>query len=150
MNQEPKRLIAARIAALLFLIWGLLHVAGGLTMLLAANTSVDAYLQLLSDGAEASGIENVAIGKVFAFHAFNLLWMGALCIWIVWRFNWRNRPEGLWLNLMLIGLADAGLLLFMVGSGVMPIANAWLGPALLLLALGAVLVSRWRKEPVGA
>ncbi len=137
---------AHKIAAGIFVLWGLAHVAGGSLMLQAALQDAESFLNMLtgavpadasSPGLSASTGENgrgPASAMVFAFHSFNLIWLGALSIGIAVTLNWRNRPAGAWINLAIVGLADAGLLIFMVGPGVMGIADAWIGPLLFVLA----------------
>lgn len=150
MNTRNKSIFAARIAAALFLIWGLLHLVGGIALLDAAAAGADEYLAMLTGVPQVSAIHNPAAMGVFAFHAFNFVWIGALTIWIAVRFNWQNRLEGMWLNLFVVAMADLGLWLFMVHGGVMPLSDAWPGPLLLILALVALGVSRLRREPLGS
>jgi hypothetical protein len=68
--------------------------------------------------------------SVFAFHAFNLTWLGLTVLCVAVLLNWRNAPAGYWLNLALVGFTDLGLVLFIVMSGVTPWTDAWIGPAL--------------------
>lgn len=73
--------------------------------------------------------------EVFAFHSFNIICLGVLSIFAAIFLNWKNSRTGYWLNLVIVGFADLGLILFMVTPGVMQISDAWIGPALFLVAV---------------
>ncbi len=49
--------------------------------------------------------------------------------------NWRNTKLGYWANLAIVSAFDIGYILFVVLVIDMPFIEAWLGPALWLLAL---------------
>jgi hypothetical protein len=56
-------------------------------------------------------VERVTVASsVFAFHAFNLMWLGLLAGLIAVRLNWYNVLAGYWLNVALVGFTDLGLL----------------------------------------
>lgn len=45
---------APKIAAVVYVLWGLIHIAGGAAMLNASSQSADAFVQMLSGNANAT------------------------------------------------------------------------------------------------
>jgi hypothetical protein len=132
---------SSRAGAILYALWGLVHVIGGAVLLRAALGGTDAFLraQLGSSPLEPSALSDhgptlTVAGGVFAFHAFNLAWLGLLAVFVALRLNWYNSAAGYWLNLALVGFTDLGLVLFLVAPGVMSWADAWIGPVLFIPA----------------
>jgi hypothetical protein len=135
--------IAPKIAAVVYVLWGLIHIAGGAAMLNACSQGADAFVQMLSGNSSATlgaGALQASPGlkattEVFAFHSFNIICLGILSIFAAIFLNWKNSRAGYWLNLAIVGFADLGLILFMVAPGVMQISDAWIGPVLFVFAL---------------
>jgi hypothetical protein len=132
---------SSRIGAICYAVWGVVHIIGGAVLLRAALEGTDAFVRAqvgglpLDAGALSGSASTVTVaGSVFAFHAFNLTWLGLLAGLIAIRLNWYNASVGYWLNLALVGFTDFGLVLFVVGAGVMSWADAWVGPALFVPA----------------
>jgi hypothetical protein len=71
-------------------------------------------------------------GRVFQ-DALNLLCFGITGIIIALTLNVRNNPWGYWINLSLLALADAGLILFVLIPGYMPLWPGLAGPVLWIL-----------------
>jgi hypothetical protein len=135
---------AHRVGAGLYVLWGLVHVVGGAAILATLQADGGAATLRMyattAPGTVPDGVPGVA-GAVAGFHAWNLLWIGALVMVIAVRYNWRNQAAGVWLNLTLAGAADAGLIAFLLLPGYMGLADAWPGlglfvPAALLTAVG--------------
>jgi hypothetical protein len=132
---------SSRLGAICYALWGVIHVIGGAVLLRAAFEGTDAFVRAqvgsspLDGGAlTGSGSMVTVASSVFAFHAFNLTWLGFVAGLIAVRLNWYNASVGYWLNLALVGFTDLGLVLFIVGPGVMSWADAWIGPALFIPA----------------
>ncbi|MBL8018570.1 MAG: hypothetical protein JNM27_02810 [Leptospirales bacterium] len=129
---------AARIGALFYVLWGLVHILGGTAMLHASQNPPE-FISMLSgvqaDSANAPADMELISKNVFAFHSFNIAWMGVLAVSIAALLNWKNSGAGFWINLSLVGLADTGLIIFMVIPGVIKISDAWIGPTLFAFAL---------------
>jgi len=146
------RLAFAKIGASCYFAWGVLHVVGGAVLLAAAVGGVDSFLRAQT-GLEglawpaSSAVASSAARGVFAFHAFNLTWLGLLAALIAVRLNWRNAATGYWLNLAVVGFTDLGLVLFIVRPGILDWSSAWIGPALLVPA--AVLSTFARRGEAG-
>lgn len=146
---------APRIAAVAYLLWGLVHVAGGGAMLNAALAGPDTFLPMLTGNGNAVLMETHASGgnfallsatEVFAFHSFNIIWIGIVVCIVAVRMNWKNSGTGYWFNMALVGFADAGLILFMVAPGVMSISDAWIGPLLFTVALVFSTLGRYARR----
>jgi len=145
---------SARIGAVLYALWGVVHVLGDGVLLVAAAGGSEAFLRAQAGGSvpglgglSGSDAALAAAQGVFAFHAFNLTWFGLLVTVIAVRLNWRNAAAGHWLNLALVGLVDLGLVLFIVWPGVLPLSDAWIGPALFAPAAIFSAVGRWHARP---
>ena len=134
----------AKLGSIFYGLWGAIHVLGGAFLLSAAFTNSSDFLQVLFGSSQTitpdflsavPAIERLGTTQVFTYHAFNLLWIGLLVTLIAAWLNWNNSPTGFWLNLTLVGLTDLGLVLFMVQPGVIPLSDAWIGPALYIPAI---------------
>lgn len=134
----------AKIGAAFYLLWGLVHIAGGVVMLQAARGGVDRFLQTQT-GNEAAALGDAAVPagaigwtatqEVFSFHSFNLIWLGMLACAVAVFMNWRNSRSGYWINMALVGFTDLGLIWFIVVPGVLALSDAWIGPVLFAFAL---------------
>lgn len=131
-----------KIATIFFILWGVVHVLGGAVMLASAwsgNTAETLKMFATADEALAGTEANPVMDAVIAFHAFNILWFGAAAVVIAVLYNWKNDRQGFWLNALLIGLADLGLILTLVGPGYMSFADG--SPGIVLGGLAIVLAA---------
>jgi hypothetical protein len=127
----------AQIGAVFYLLWGLLHLVAGASLLAAVGSDgASAVLAQLATAAPESvppGLGGAVAGTV-AFHMWNLAWMGLFAVLVAALMNWRNSRAGYWLNLGVVSAADLGLIVFLVLPGYMRPTDAIAGPALWLLA----------------
>lgn len=136
-----------RAGAVCYVLWGLVHVVGGASLLATLQSGGGAeLLRVLASAAPAAVPDTVpaVAGAVAGFHAWNILWIGALVAVVALRLNWRNARLGFWLNLVLAGAADLGLIFALLVPGYMRLADGMIGialfvPAAALTALGLVL-----------
>jgi len=119
----------AKTGAVLFILWGAIHILGGSAILAAAVSSPDAGYATYDPAA--AGYTGLA-GDVLAYLAWGFVWIGAVVAFIGFRYNWQNSEAGLALNTALVGLTDLGLVLFLVLPGHLGWAEA--SPGLVLLA----------------
>jgi hypothetical protein len=96
-----------------YAVWGLLH--------LNAAYSVYSLGTTMSPG--------MAQGRVFQ-DAWNLLFFGLTAIGVALTLNIRNSKWGYWINLGVLGLADTGLIFFVLVPGFMPLWPGLAGPIL--------------------
>ncbi len=120
-------LVLARIGAVLFFLWGLLHVG--------------AALSVFSLGAEQSGIVQ---GRLYQDAAF-LLFFAILAMITAY---WNAKADGLalWINAIGTSISDLPFIVFLVLPSLIGPPASLMGPALWLLAVG-VSVTAYRMRP---
>jgi hypothetical protein len=99
--------------AICYTIWGCLHLQA-------------AYAVFHVGAALEPGMVQ---GRVFQ-DAWNLLFFGVAAITVALTLNIRNSASGYWINLGVLGLADTGLIFFVLIPGYMPFWPGILGPFL--------------------
>jgi hypothetical protein len=104
-------MLFAKIAAGLYVIWGLLHVQAAYDAFLL-GTSVD---------------QGIVQGKIFQ-DAWNLLFFALFSIMVASRYNWKNSRLGYWLNLIVVSVADVGFIIFVLIPGNVAFFPGVLGP----------------------
>ena len=129
--------ILLRISAVLWVVWGLVHVLAG-AMTIGSDTP-----QAVANIADAVDSELLkvtypdAAGAVINQHGFNLLWIGAVTT-ICAVFVWRRSEPAIFLAALVAGLADIGYFLFMDLGG---FVNFVPGTLMTLICAAAVLLS---------
>ncbi|GAB5405233.1 MAG: hypothetical protein Aurels2KO_34640 [Aureliella sp.] len=101
-----------RFIAILWVIWGLVHVLAGVMTVAQDTPGAVAGIADAVDPATLKFVYPDAAGAVINQHGFNLLWIGVvttICAIFVWR---RSKPA-LLLAALVAGLADLGYFLFM-------------------------------------
>jgi hypothetical protein len=127
----------AKAAALLFVSWGLMHVAGGGAILLGlADGTAEGYGVYKNTAGPFPEIAGAALGYL----AYFLVGVGALVAAVGTTANWRNSPAGLALNTGLVLFVEAGLVYFLVLPGYVTWAEASVG--LTIFALAALIGGR--------
>ncbi|WP_193096759.1 hypothetical protein [Brevibacterium sp. FME17] len=109
--------ITARIGAIFYVIWGLVHIA--------------AAYQLLQLGQSLD--PGMVQARIFQ-DSWNIL-MGALAsVAVGATMNWRNSWTGYWINLILVTTLDVAYIAFVVVPGYAPLWPGLAGPILWVLA----------------
>lgn len=118
MDTAPARPLVTwsfRISAVLWAVWGLVHVTAGILTLKATGSgqTVDAVHGIASavDVASVTLDYPAAVTAILAQHGFNLLWFGAVTL-VSAPFVWRRRSLAVYLAALVGGLADMGYFLF--------------------------------------
>ena len=111
-------MIFARIGAVLYLLWGLLHIVAAFKVYSLGQTLEQGMLQ----------------GRIFQ-GAWNLLFFAVFGIVIAVLYNWKNSQIGYWLNLVVVSATDVGFLITILLPGYVPVCPGAIGPILWLLAL---------------
>lgn len=119
----------ARAGAILYILWGLLHVGAAYGTYSLAQTAADPVV-----GAR---VEQMAA---------YLLVIAIATIAVAVRWNWRNAAFGYWFNLMLVSVADIIFLVVVVVPGHIPLGRGLPGPILWILAVIASTVA-YRRRP---
>ncbi|QDV43825.1 hypothetical protein Enr13x_36850 [Stieleria neptunia] len=126
-----------RLAAVLWVIWGLVHVLAGV---MTITQDTPEAIGGIADAVDPETLKLAypdAAGAVINQHGFNLLWIGAvttICAIFVWR---RSKPAML-LAALVAGLADVGYFLFMDLGG---FVNFIPGTLMTLICLAAIVSS---------
>lgn len=132
---------ADRGAAVALALWGAIHVAGGVSLLVAPTTDgLDTLAPAASTTAPATPGD--AAEALLRFHALNI-GLGGLAVLVLVAWWARSRVD--WRRDVALAIAvalDIGLLVFLVGPGLLPVSQGLVGPALALTATVAVVSSR--------
>lgn len=130
---------ALKIAAVLWVIWGLVHTLAGVMTIIQAPSEGFAAIADAVDPALLVADYHPAVGGVLNQHGFNLLWIGLATI-IGAVFIWRGNLTAIWVTGMVGGLADVGYLLFVDLPGYV---NFVPGTVMTLISASAIVLSFW-------
>ena len=108
----------SKIGAAFYMIWACLH-------MLAAYS-----VYVLGRSLDSSMVK----GRVFQ-DAWNLLFFSIIVFSVAAALNWRNSVWGYWINFATLGIADTGLIFFVLVPGYAPVWHSILGPAFWILAI---------------
>ena len=108
-----------RIGAVMYVVWGVLHVNAALKVYQLGETLDPAIVQ----------------GRLFQ-SAWNLLFFAVVAIVVGALFNWRNSRLGYWINLITVSATDIGFILFILVPGYLSLWPGVLGPV--FWVLGAI------------
>ncbi|HUB91050.1 MAG TPA: hypothetical protein VMA74_15105 [Dyella sp.] len=117
---------ASRIGAICYALWGLFH----------CKVAYDIY-QL---GTQESAL---AQGRLFQLAAY-MLSIALFAIVVAVRYNWRNHRQGYWLNLCVVGWADAVWVAVVVLPGYVDLFRGLVPPA--IYVTGALLTTYARRQ----
>lgn len=106
-----------KVSAILWMIWGLVHIlAGIMTMKGILTNDIFAAVSGIADAANPENLKidyyPKAAGAIIGQHGFNLLWIG-IVTFIAAFFIWRGNHNAIFLAAITGGLADLGYFLFM-------------------------------------
>lgn len=109
---------AYKIGAVMYFIWGLLH-------LKAAYSVYQLGVTLEPDMVQ---------GRVFQ-DAWGLLFFALVGMIVAVLFNWKNNLMGYWINFVTVSVTDIGFIMFVLVPGYLPIFPGALGPVFWVLAV---------------
>ncbi|MBD3631214.1 hypothetical protein [Cyclobacterium sp.] len=105
-----------KVSAVLWIIWGLIHVlAGVMTMKGILTNDIASSVAGIADAVDSESLQMnypKAAGAVIGQHGFNLLWIGLVTL-ISAFFIWKGNKNAIFLAAICGGLADLGYFLFM-------------------------------------
>ncbi len=128
-----------KIAAALWVAWGLVHALAGLLTIIGDPA---AGFQAIADAADPAALAldyPDAVGAVLNQHGWNLLWGGVVTI-IGAVFIWRQNMTSVWVTAMVGGLLDVGYFLFLDLGGYVRFAP---GTVMTLVSATAIVLSGW-------
>lgn len=112
VTETPRSVWLLRTAAILWVIWGLVHMLGGALTMSGGTTEA---VHGIADGVDESTLEfdyPDAVGAIINQHGFNLLWIGAVTLVCAF-FVWRRFVLAVFLAALVGGLADVGYFVFL-------------------------------------
>lgn len=112
ITETPRSVWLLRTAAVLWVIWGLVHMLAGVLTISGDTTEA---VQAIADGVDEATLEfdyPDAVGAIINQHGFNLLWIGAFTLVCAF-FIWRRSVLAVFLAALVGGLADVGYFLFL-------------------------------------
>ncbi|WP_299730656.1 hypothetical protein [uncultured Tateyamaria sp.] len=139
--------VTAKIGAVGFGLWALLHIVGAGAILAA----------VMSGGPEAGyviygvgeGALPAATGAILGYFAFLLLAIALVVGGIAARMNWNNSEAGLAINTGIVLVIEIGLILFLLIPGHLPFMQAL--PGFVFFAIGVIAGGMaCRKDPENA
>ncbi|MEM9919397.1 MAG: hypothetical protein AAF990_14940 [Bacteroidota bacterium] len=130
-----------KIAAVLWIIWGLVHVlAGVMTMKGILTEDIASSVAGIADAVDPSTLQMnypKAAGAILGQHGFNLFWIGVVTFFSAF-FVWRGNRNAIFLAALTGGLADLGYFLFMDLGGYV---NFMPGTVMTIVSASAILLS---------
>ena len=134
-----KQALALKIAAVLWVIWGLVHMfAGIMTIAQAAPNSIGGVADAV-DGTVFHASYHAATDALINQHGFNLLWIGLTTV-VAAYFIWRKSLPAAFIAALVGGLADVGYFIFMDLGG---FVHFMPGTVMTLVSASAILLSLW-------
>ncbi len=114
---EMKKLsLWLRVSAVLWIIWGLVHIfAGIMTMKGILTDDISASVSGIADKVDPTTLQMdypKAAGAIIGQHGFNLLWIG-LVTFLAAFYIWKGNTHAIFLAAITGGLADLGYFLFL-------------------------------------
>ncbi len=133
--------ILLKIAAVLWIIWGAVHIlAGVMTMSFITSGDIAGAVGGIADAIDPATLQMdypAAAGAVLGQHGFNLFWIGIVTL-ICAFYIWRKNKNAIFLAALTGGLADLGYFLFMDLGG---FVNFMPGTVMTLVSSAAIILS---------
>ncbi len=144
------RALALNLAAVLWVIWGLVHALAGVIVL---SSDASGGFAAIADAVEAELLVadyHAAVGGILNQHGWNLLWFGVATV-IGAVLIWRGSITWIWVTAIIGGFADLGYLFFVDFPGYV---RFFPGTVMTFVSGSAIILSFWAwltaEEPEGA
>jgi len=128
-----------KVAAILWVIWGLVHMLAGF-IIIPADAS--GGFEAIADAVPAEDLQaeyHPAVGGVLNQHGWNLLWGGFVTV-VGAIFIWRRNTTAIWVTAMIGGLLDFGYFVFVDIPGYVHFIP---GTLMTLVSSSAIILSFW-------
>ncbi|MEM7767559.1 MAG: hypothetical protein AAF253_08730 [Pseudomonadota bacterium] len=128
-----------RVASILWIVWGLVHMLAGVIIIPADAAG---GFQAIADAIPAEALQaeyHEAVGGILNQHGWNLLWGGLVTV-IGAVFIWRGNTTAIWVTAMVAGLLDVGYFVFVDLPGYV---NFIPGTLMTIVSASAILISFW-------
>jgi hypothetical protein len=124
--------LLAKTGAVSFGLWGLIHIIGGVAILVALNDGPPQGYSLYQNHA---GTYTALSGAILGYFAYLLICIAVGVVVVAARLNWQNNRTGLAINTFVIGLTDIGLVIFLLVPGFVTWGGAMTGLVLFVIAV---------------
>ena len=131
--------IALKIAAGLWVVWGLVHIFAGIVIISNPAAGAVAAVADAVDPAVLTGPYHEAANALINQHGFNLAWIGLTTL-IAAVFIWRKSLLAAFIAGLVGGLADVGYFIFMDLGG---FVHFMPGTVMTIFLASAILLSLW-------
>lgn len=131
--------IALKVAAVLWVIWGLVHMLAGFIVIPADASGGFAAIADAIDPEVLTADYHPAVNGILDQHGWNLLWGGFVTV-VGAVFIWRRNLTAIWVTGMIGGLLDLGYLVFVDIPGYV---NFVPGTVMTLVSGSAIALSFW-------
>jgi len=134
-----KHVNALRLAAILWVVWGLVHAFFGVAII-SANASEGFSAIAAGVSPEALSADyHLAVESILNQHGWNVLWFGIVTT-IGAVMIWRRNMTAIWVTSMVGGLADTGYLIFVDFQGY---GTFFPGTLMTIIAGSAIVLGGW-------
>ncbi len=128
-----------RIAAILWVVWGLVHMLAGFVIMSSDTPGAVAAVADAIDPDTLKGPYPDAAGALINQHGFNLFWIGATTL-ICAVLMWRRSINAIFIAALVGGLADLGYFIFLDLGGFVKFVP---GTVMTLVSSSAIILSFW-------
>ncbi|MEM0930052.1 MAG: hypothetical protein AAGI89_12270 [Pseudomonadota bacterium] len=134
-----RQVLALKVASVLWVIWGIVHVLGGVvTMSVDATTGFQGIAAAVNPD-ELVADYHPAVEAVLNQHGWNLFWAGATTI-VGAVFIWRKNLTAIWVTGLVGGLFDVGYFVFIDLGGY---GTFFPGTSMTFVSGSAIILSFW-------
>ncbi|WP_421979441.1 hypothetical protein [Roseibium sp.] len=130
---------ALRAAAILWVIWGLVHMFAGIMTIGQETSAAVAGIADAVDPAMLANDYHAAVGALINQHGFNLLWIGAFTV-VGGIFVWRGSVTAIFMTAIVGWVTDVGYFVFMDLGGYVHFVP---GTVMTIVSTAAVALSLW-------
>ena len=130
---------ALQVAAVLWVIWGVVHVLGGVATMADDATGGFQGIAAGVDPEELEADYHPAVEAILHQHGWNLLWVGVVAT-IGAVFVWRRSVTAIWVTAMVAGLFDVGYFVFIDLGGY---GTFFPGTSMTYVSATAIILSFW-------
>ena len=131
---------ALRVAAILWVVWGIVHVLAGVMTVSQETAAAVAGVADGVDPAHLTGLSyHPAAGALIRQHGWNLGWIGMTTI-VGGVYVWRGSTVAIWISALVGGMTDLGYFIFMDLGGHV---NFVPGTVMTLICSAAIVIGAW-------
>ena len=128
-----------RISAILWMIWGIVHVLGGV---ITITSDASAGFQGIAAAVNPDDLAydyHPAVGAILNQHGWNMFWAGAVTM-VGAVFIWKKSATSIWVSAMVGGLFDVGYFVFIDLGGY---GTFFPGSSMTYVSATAIILSFW-------